>query len=33
MFLIDDKGMVIAEKIRGEELAAKLAELFGSTKK
>ncbi|MDR0738221.1 MAG: AhpC/TSA family protein [Prevotellaceae bacterium] len=28
MFLIDDKGIVIAEKIRGEELAAKLAELF-----
>jgi thiol-disulfide isomerase/thioredoxin len=28
MFLIDDKGMVIAEKIRGEALATKLAELF-----
>lgn len=28
MFLIDDKGMVIAEKIRGKELEDKLAELF-----
>jgi thiol-disulfide isomerase/thioredoxin len=29
MFLIDDKGIVIAENIRGEELAAMLKELFG----
>ncbi|GAB6123735.1 redoxin family protein [Dysgonomonas termitidis] len=28
MFLIDDKGIIIAEKIRGEELEQKLAELF-----
>jgi len=28
MFLVDDNGIIIAEKIRGEELEAKLAELF-----
>jgi thiol-disulfide isomerase/thioredoxin len=28
MFLLDDKGVVIAEKIHGEELAKKLEELF-----
>ncbi|MDR1055264.1 MAG: AhpC/TSA family protein [Prevotellaceae bacterium] len=28
MFLVDDKGIIIAEKIRGEELETKLAELF-----
>jgi thiol-disulfide isomerase/thioredoxin len=28
MFLLNDKGMVIAENIKGEELSAKLAELF-----
>jgi thiol-disulfide isomerase/thioredoxin len=28
IFLLDDKGTVIAQDIRGEELAAKLAELF-----
>lgn len=28
MFLIDDKGIIIAEKIRGEELESKLAQLF-----
>lgn len=28
MFLIDDKGIIIAEKIRGEELENKLADLF-----
>jgi thiol-disulfide isomerase/thioredoxin len=28
MFLLDDKGIVVAEKIRGEELAKKLEELF-----
>lgn len=30
MFLIDENGVVIAEKIRGEELANKLAELFNN---
>jgi peroxiredoxin len=29
MFLIDDTGVVIAENIRGEELADKLKEIFG----
>jgi hypothetical protein len=28
VFLLDDKGIIIAESIRGEELEAKLAELF-----
>lgn len=28
MFLVDEKGKIIAEKIRGEELEKKLAELF-----
>lgn len=28
IFIVDDEGLVIAEKIRGEELEAKLAELF-----
>ncbi|MDR1055148.1 MAG: AhpC/TSA family protein [Prevotellaceae bacterium] len=28
MFLVDNKGIIIAEKIRGEELETKLAELF-----
>ena len=32
MFLVNDKGIIIAEKIRGEALEAKLAELFDGNK-
>jgi thiol-disulfide isomerase/thioredoxin len=33
MFLIDDKGMVVAENIMGEALAVKVAELFKTAEK
>lgn len=32
MYLIDANGIILAENLRGEQLAAKIAELYGEQK-